>query len=78
MPHISIKMLEGRTEEQKIKAAEAVQRALSDAIGASKNYISVSVEDYTPQEWQVVFDEEITDKADVVYIKPQYDPKSLL
>lgn len=78
MPHIEIKMLKGRTEEQKEKAAEAVRNALSEAIGAGKNYISVSVEDYTAEEWQEVFKSEITDKGDKVYIKPQYDPKSLL
>lgn len=33
MPHISIKMLKGRTEEQKVKAAEAVTKALAEALG---------------------------------------------
>ena len=42
MPHISIKMLKGRTEEQK-KAA-----ALVDTIGCNPEHISVSVEDFTP------------------------------
>ena len=32
MPHISIKMLKGRTEEQKVKAAEAVTKALAEAL----------------------------------------------
>ena len=78
MPHISIKMLKGRTEEQKIKAAKAVQQALHDSIGASLSHISVSVEDYTPQDWQDVFKVDIIDKKDAVLIKPNYDPKDLL
>ena len=78
MPHISIKMIEGRTEEQKKKAAEAVKNALAEALGMSDYYITATVEDFTPQEWQTVFKEEITDKPDKVYVKPNYDPKSLL
>lgn len=78
MPHISIKMLKGRTEEQKKLAAERVAKALSEAIGAGKSHISVSVDDYTPEEWQDIFKEEITDNPSHIYIKPNYDPKDLL
>lgn len=79
MPHISIKMLKGRSDEQKKAAAENVSKALSDALGCGTSHITVAVEDYTAEEWQDVFKTEITDKADdVMYIKPAYDPKSLL
>ena len=78
MPHIGIKMLEGRTEEQKKKAAEAVKTALAQAIGMSDHYITVTIEDFNAQEWQDVFKTEITDKPDKVYVQPKYDPKSLL
>ncbi|MBO6230421.1 MAG: tautomerase family protein [Ruminiclostridium sp.] len=78
MPHISIKMLAGRSEEQKKKAAEAVKNALAESLGMSDHYITATIEDFSPEEWQTVFKEEITDKPDKVYVKPQYDPKSLL
>ena len=78
MPHIGIKMLEGRTEEQKAKAAEAVKTALAQSLGMSDHYITVTIEDFNNVEWQDVFKTEITDKPDKVYVKPQYDPKSLL
>ncbi len=78
MPHISIKMLKGRTEEQKVKAAEAVTKALAEALGIGDFYITATIEDFTAEEWQDVFKEEITDKPDKVYKKPNYDPKSLL
>lgn len=78
MPHIGIKMLKGRTEEQKQKAAEAVKNALADALGIGDSHITVTVEDYTAEEWQNVFKTEITDKPEKVYVKPKYDPKSLL
>ena len=78
MPHIGIKMLEGRTEEQKKKAAEAVKNALADALGMGNHYITVTIEDFNAEEWQNVFKTEVTDKSDKVYVKPKYDPKSLL
>lgn len=78
MPHIGIKMIEGRTEEQKHKAAQAVKNALAEALNMGDHYITVTVEDYNAREWQDVFKSEITDKPDKVYVKPNYDPKSLL
>lgn len=42
------------------------------------HYITVSIEDFNAEQWQEVFKSEITDKPDKVYVKPNYDPKSLL
>lgn len=78
MPHISVKMLKGRTEEQKKKLAAALSEALSKTINASDSHISVTVEDYTPEEWQDEFRREVTEKKDVLYKAPAYDPKDLL
>ncbi|HEY8443323.1 MAG TPA: tautomerase family protein [Clostridia bacterium] len=78
MPHISVKMLKGRTDAQKQKLAVALKDALKEALGCSEKHISVSIQDYTPQEWQDEFKKEITDNMENVWIKPQYDPKDLL
>lgn len=78
MPHISLKMLKGRTEEQKKLAADKLAAALCEALGCGEGHITVGIEDYTPQEWQEVFAEDIEGKADTLYRKPIYDPKSLL
>ena len=42
-------MLKGRTDEQKKLAADKVAEALYEAIGCSKDHITVTVEDYTPK-----------------------------
>ncbi len=78
MPHISIKMLKGRTDEQKKMAADKVAEALYEAIGCSKDHISVTVEDYTPEEWQDVFSADVTAKQDKLFRKANYDPKDLI
>lgn len=77
MPHISIKMLKGRTDEQKKLAADKVKSALCEAIGCSENHVSVSVSDFTPQEWQEQFRIEIAENPDIV-ITPDYKPEDLL
>lgn len=77
MPHITIKMLKGRTDEQKAAAAEKVSAALVDAIGCTPSHISVSVEDFTPEEWQEQYRVEVTENSHLVK-KPDYDPKELL
>lgn len=78
MPHISIKMVKGRTEAQKDAMAKATKEAVMKSIGAGDAHVSVSVEDFTPQEWQDIFKAEITDKPQALRIPPKYDPKDLL
>lgn len=77
MPHITIKMLKGRTDEQKKAAAESVAKALVDAIDCTESHVSVSVEDFTPQEWQEQYRIEVSENPALIK-KPNYDPKDLL
>ena len=50
MPHIGIKMLAGRSEEQKKKAAEAVKNALAESLGMSDHYITCTIEDFSAED----------------------------
>lgn len=77
MPHITIKMLKGRTDEQKTLAGIKVAEALADTIGCDPTHISVSVEDYTPVEWQEIY-KKYVEENDKIVLQPNYDPKSLL
>ncbi len=76
MPHIVIKMFKGRTEEQKLKAATDLKLALCQSLGCSEDVVSVSVSDYTPEEWQEQYRLEIDENPDIV-IKPNYRPEDL-
>ena len=79
MPHMSIKMIEGRSDEQKKRLVEALKETmLRELPDVHPKYVSVSIEDFNGQEWQEVFKEEITDKQDKMFIQPGYDPESLL
>ena len=77
MPHITLKMLKGRTDEQKQAAASKLAAALVDAIGCNPTHISVSVEDFTPEEWQEQYRTEVAEN-DKLVLTPDYDPKELL
>ena len=78
MPHIGIKMLKGRTQEQKEKLAAALVRTLTKELGCSEHYVTCTIEDFDAVQWQKVFEEEVTKKQEKVFKKAEYDPKDLL
>lgn len=79
MPHISIKMLEGRSQAQKEKLAAALVKTLTEQLHCSEHYVTCTIEDYSAKEWQKVFADEVVAKKDsVIFKKAEYDPKDLL
>lgn len=78
MPHISVKMIEGRSEQQKKELTNALAKALSETLGCDSKWITVSIEDYNGAQWQEVFKKEVSDNSEHIYKKPEYDPKVLL
>jgi phenylpyruvate tautomerase PptA (4-oxalocrotonate tautomerase family) len=76
MPHVVIKTLSGATKEALQEAADQVSDIINKTLGKSKKYISVSVEEYSFDEWECVYNEYINGR-DNVLIKPGYtDPKT--
>ena len=75
MPYISIKIFP-KDDETKRKAAEAVLEAIQKSMGAQPEWVTVSVEDVDPAEWdEKVVKGEILPKKDNVLIldgKKQY------
>ena len=73
MPHVSVKMYPGRSEKEKAELAEAILQDVMDIIGAGRSSISVAIEEISPQEWkEKVYEPEIIEKSDKLYIKPGY------
>lgn len=77
MPHISVKMVAGRTEEQKKALAKALEKTITETLGCENMWVSISIDDYSTVEWQDVFKTEIKDNKSL-FKKPEYDPKILL
>ena len=76
MPHIIIKTISGKPQEQLKEAAEQAVIAVSKALGKPQKYFSVAVEEYAFDEWADVYNEQIKDN-DNVLVKPGYtNPKT--
>ncbi len=53
MPYITVKMLEGRTEEQKKALVEKVTEAVSETAGAPKENIVVFIEEMSKNHYAI-------------------------
>ncbi len=74
MPHFQIKLLEGKTEAQKQKLAEEVVSAAQKVLGYGKESYSVTIEDFTWDEWrEKVYPKDILGKREVLYKEPGYE-----
>jgi 4-oxalocrotonate tautomerase len=51
MPIVQIKLLAGRTDEQKQKLADAIAQAMSDIVGSTKSAVHVVYEDTSHNNW---------------------------
>jgi phenylpyruvate tautomerase PptA (4-oxalocrotonate tautomerase family) len=71
MPHIVIKTLGGKPQEQLEEAARQAAEAVRKTFDKPAKYFSVSVEEYSPAEWEGVYNECIKDKGNVL-VKPGY------
>jgi 4-oxalocrotonate tautomerase len=51
MPHVIVKLLSGRSEQQKAKIADEVTKAIMATTGNDADAVSVSIEDVDRSEW---------------------------
>jgi 4-oxalocrotonate tautomerase len=73
MPHISVKLWPGRSEETKQRLADAIVEDVLNIIGGDETSVSVSIEEVPSTDWkEEVYDPEIRDKRKYLYKKPGY------
>lgn len=70
MPHISIKMYPGRTEEVKKELAEKTKEFMMQQLNMEEKYFSVSLEEIEKEKWN----EEVADKIEPqdLYVKANF------
>lgn len=51
MPFVSVKMLEGRTKEQKSNLLKAISKSVSESLGLSEKHVWVVIEESPKDEW---------------------------
>jgi 4-oxalocrotonate tautomerase len=75
MPHVIVKMHEGRTEDQKRRLADAITRSVVEIAGCSEAAVSVAVEEYAPEAWpEAVYRRDILGRPASLIRPPGYNP----
>ena len=77
MPHVTVKLLAGRSDEQKSRLADLVTKAIMAGADCDASAVSVGIEDVQPDRWTPdVYDTDIAGDWDRLYKKPGYGPKA--
>ena len=75
MPHVSVKLWPGRSEEQKAKLSEAIVADVMKHLQSSEASVSVTIEEVAQGDWKDrVYAPDIQAKWDKLYKKPGYKP----
>ena len=75
MPHAVVKLMAGKSEEQKSQLAEEITKNLMSVLNYGEQSVSVAFEEINPQDWtEKVYKPDIQNKWDTLYKKPGYDP----
>ena len=73
MPHVSVKLWPGRSEQDKKRLAEAIAEDVVRIIQCGEESVSVAIEEISAADWKKkVYDPEISGKVDKLYKKPGY------
>lgn len=75
MPHIIIKLLPGRSEEQKRELVNAIAGDVVSIAGCDEKAVSVAIEEIKREDWaRKVYKPDILDQEEKLYKKPGYNP----
>jgi 4-oxalocrotonate tautomerase len=75
MPHISVKMHPGRTEQQKTQLTERIVKDVMSVLNCDEKVVSVTIEEVKPADWaQKVYKPDILENRDKLYKQPGYNP----
>ena len=75
MPHVIVKMRDGRTEEMKARLAEQIAKDVVSVLGVAADAVSVSIQEVTAQDWpEKVYRPDILNCPGKMYKEPGYNP----
>lgn len=77
MPHIIVKIAEGRSQPLKQELADRLAATMMDVLGLDSSAVSVAVEDVPMQDWmQQVYGPDIETAGERLLKRPGYGPLS--
>lgn len=75
MPHVIVKLLPGRSEQQKARLADEIVRDVVAIAKCEEESVSVAFEEIKPEDWaEKVYKPDIIDSPEKLYKKPGYNP----
>ena len=75
MPHVIVKLYQGRSEEQKTRLAEEIVKDVVAIAKCEEKSVSVAIEEIKPEAWaEKVYRPDILDNQERLYKKPGYNP----
>jgi len=75
MPHVIVKLLPGRSEQQKARLADEIVRDVVAIAKCEEKSVSVAFEEIKPEDWaEKVYKPDIIDSPEKLYKKPGYNP----
>jgi 4-oxalocrotonate tautomerase len=73
MPHIIVKLWPGKSQQQKVKLAEAINESVTSILGYGDDSVSVAFEEVPAAEWaEKVYRPDIAGKPEQLFKKPGY------
>jgi 4-oxalocrotonate tautomerase len=73
MPHVIVKLYPGRSEQQKIRLADAIVKDVVDIVKCGEESVSVAIEEIKPENWaEKVYGPDILNTPGKLYKKPGY------
>jgi 4-oxalocrotonate tautomerase len=73
VPHVLVKLWPGKTEQQKMKLASKITKAVMATLNDSEESVSVAMEEVKAADWtEKVYKPEILAKRDTLYKEPGY------
>ena len=75
MSHVIVKLWPGKSEQQKIRLAEAIAKDIMDILHCGEESVSVAIDEVEPQDWaEKVCKPDIPGNSDKLYKKLGYSP----
>ncbi len=75
MPHVVVKLVPGKSEEQKSRLAAAIVKDVMATLGYDEDAVSVAIEEVTREDWaEKVYKNEIRAHWTQLYKEPGYNP----
>jgi len=75
MPHVIVKLLPGRSEQQKVQLAQQLVKDVVRIANTDDKSVSVAIEEVNAEDWtEKVYKPEIARHWDKLYKKPEYEP----